>query len=88
MFKKYFGYLSPSKALNGTKSLEKNKAKANVIENSLDNLIGVLKDTPKSNANKIAENNKIVDIVERILYFNNKNQKGQRNKNTNTNSNA
>ena len=66
------------KALNETKSLEKNKAKVNMIENSLVNLMVVLKDTPKSDANKIAGNNKVVDIVERILYFNNKNKKRQR----------
>ena len=80
LFRKYFGYLNPSnmyKALNETKSLEKNKAKVNLIENSLVNLMVVLKDTPKSDANKIAGNNKVVDIVERILYFNNKNKKRQ-----------
>ena len=80
LFEKYFGYLISSnmyKALKETESLEKNKTKVNIIENSLANLIGVLKDTPKSDPNKIAENNKIVVIIERILYFNNKNKKEQ-----------
>ena len=32
---------------------------------------------PKENVNKIEEKNKIIDIVEHILYFNEENQKGQ-----------
>ena len=33
--------------------------------------------TPKDNAYKIEENEKIIDIVKRILYFNQLNQSGQ-----------
>ena len=55
LFQKYLGYSSPSnmyKALNETKNPEQNKAKVNIIENKLTNLIKLLKNSPTNDAKK------------------------------------
>ena len=80
LFKKYFGYLSPSnmyKALNEAKNLEENKTKVNIIENKLTNLIKLLKNSPTNDAKKIKNKNNMLEIVELILYFNQLNQSGK-----------
>ena len=49
LFKRYFGYLSPScmyKSLNETKNVKENKILVNIIENKLNNLIKEIK-TPQ-----------------------------------------
>ena len=48
------------------------------IEKVLSKLQRIIDYVPKDNAFKIEENEKIIDIVERILEFNNKIQSGQR----------
>ena len=45
-----------------------------MINNALINLKKDTENTPKDNTNKIEENNRIIDIVEHILYSNEKNQ--------------
>ena len=47
-----------------------------MINNTLTNWKRDTKNRPKDNANKIEENNKIIHIVEHILYFNKENQEG------------
>ena len=80
LFGRYFGYSSPSdmyKALNETKHSEENKAEVNTIENKLVNLIVALKSSPPSDVKKIKNRNNMLEIVERILYFNQQNQAGK-----------
>ena len=48
------------------------------IKKVLSKLQRIIDYVPKDNAFKIEENEKIIDIVERILEFNNKIQSGQR----------
>ena len=80
LFERYFGSSNPSymyEALNKTKNSEENKAQVNIIENRFANLIEVLKSSPTSNVKKIKNRNNLLDIVERILYFNELNQLGK-----------
>ena len=65
------------KALNKTKNSEENKTQVNIIENRLVSLIEVLKSSLTSDVKKIKNKNNIVEIVERILYFNQENQLGK-----------
>ena len=65
------------KALNKTENSEESKTQVNIIENRLANLIEVLKSSPTSDVKKIKNKNNIVEIVERILYFNQLNQLGK-----------
>ena len=79
MFGKYFKYSSPVdmyKNLNKSINTDKNKIEVNLIKNALTNLKKDTENTPKENANKIKEINKIIDIVEHILNFNEENQQG------------
>ena len=80
LFKRYFGYSNPSymyKALNETKNSEGNKTQVNIIENRLANVIEVLKTSPTSDVKKIKNRNNLLEIVERILFFNQLNQLGK-----------
>ena len=77
MFKRYFKYSSPTdmyKNLNKSINIEKNKIQTELINNALINLKKDTENTPKDNTNKIEENNRIIDIVEHILYSNEENQ--------------
>ena len=65
------------KNLNESINTEINKIQTELIKNALTNLKKDTENKPKDNANKIEENNKVIDIVEYILYFNEENQKGQ-----------
>ena len=56
---------------------QENKARVNEIENRLTGLIEMLKSNPTSHTKKIKNRNHILEIVERILYFNQLNQAGQ-----------
>ena len=81
MFKKYFtDYQSPSniyKNLSETENAEINKNKVDFIKKVLNKLQKTVDYVPKDNTFKIKENEKIIDIVERILEFNDKIQSGQ-----------
>ena len=73
LFRQYFEYLSTSemyKNVSETIDLEETKAHANKIENRLTNLTEKLKSNPTSDAKKIKNRNNMLEIVERILYFN------------------
>ena len=53
---------------------ENNKVKVNFIK---DNLKKDIENVSKDDVDKIEEMNKIVDIAELILYFNNEDQRGE-----------
>ena len=80
LFKAYFiDYQSPS---NMYKKLSETKGavievRVDSIKKVLSKLKTIIEYAPKDDAFKIEENEKIVDIVERILYFNQLNQSGQ-----------
>ena len=80
MFKAYFtDYQSPSnmyKKLSETKD-EVNDVRVDSIRKVLRKLHRIVDYTPKDDASKIKENEKIIDIIERILEFNNEIQSGQ-----------
>ena len=80
LFRKHFKYSSPVdmyKNLNKLVNTERNKTQTKSIKNALIDLDKDVGNTPKCNANKNEKNNKRIDIVEHILYFNEENQKGQ-----------
>ena len=64
------------KYLNKSINTERNKIQTKPIKNALTDLKKDVENKPKDNANKIEVNNKIIDIVEHIFYFNEGNQKG------------
>ena len=55
----------------------KNRAEVNTIENRLTNLTETLKSSPTSDAKEIKNRNSMLEFVELILYFNQKNQVGK-----------
>ena len=65
------------KTLNKSRTLEEKKARVNEIEHRLTGLTEMLKSNPTSDAKKIRNRNNILEIVERILYFNQLKQSGQ-----------
>ena len=81
LFKAYFtDYQSPSsmyKKLSKTENTEINKTRADLIKKVLTKLKRIIENTPKDDAAKIEENEKIIDVVERILELNNKIQSGE-----------
>ena len=80
LFKHYFNYQSPSKmynTLSDTKNTEKHNIQVNLIKSGLIDLQKDIENTSKDDVNKIEEMNKIADIVELILYFNNDDKSGQ-----------
>ena len=54
-----------------------NEVRVNFIKKLLTKLKKIIKDTPKDDAAKIEEDEKIIDKFERILEFKNKIQSGQ-----------
>ena len=80
MFEAYFtDYQSPSnmyKKLSETKYVV-NEVRVDLIKKVLSKLKRIIKYTPKDDAAKIEENKKIIDFVEKILYFNRLNQAGK-----------
>ena len=80
LFTEYFECLNPSdmyKNLNKAIGSEQNKAKVNAIKDRLANLMEAIKSRPTSNAKKIRNRNNMLEIVKRILEFNQLNQSGQ-----------
>ena len=86
LFKAYFiDYQSPSsmyKELSKTKDTE-NEVRVDLIKEVLTKMKKVIENVPKDDVLKIEENEKIIDIIERILELNNKAQSGQGLKMTN-----
>ena len=81
LFKTYFtDYQSPSimyKKLREPENTEINETGADLIKKVLNKLKRIIGNTPKDDAAKTDENEKIIDVVERILELNNKIQSGQ-----------
>ena len=80
MFREDLEYSSPSdmyKSLSNTIGSEENEAQANAIKDKLANLMEVFKSRPTSNTKKIKNRNNMVQIVQRILEFNQLNQSGE-----------
>ena len=65
------------KNLNESINTYKDKFQINLIKSALTDFKKDVENTPKDYVNKIEQDSKIIDIVEHILYFNEKNQKGQ-----------
>ena len=63
--------------LNEAKNTEINQIKVDFIKKTLSELQKIIDNVPRDNIFKIEENKKIIDIVELILNFNEKNQEGQ-----------
>ena len=80
LFKTYItDYQSPSiiyKKLREPENTEINKTGADLIKKVLNKLKRIIGNTPKDDAAKTDENEKIIDVVERILELNNKIQSG------------
>ena len=55
----------------------KNENQAYLIKKVLNKMEKVIKNVPENNTFMIEENEKIINIVERILYFNQPNQSGK-----------
>ena len=66
-----------TKTLNETAGSQENKAQVNTIENRLPNLMEAFKISPTGDAKQIKNRNNMLEIVGRILYFNQLNQSGQ-----------
>ena len=65
------------KKLNETENTEINRTPGDLIKKVLTKLKRIIDNTPKNHAANIEENEKIVDIAEKILELNNKIQSGQ-----------
>ena len=55
----------------------RNESRVYLIKLVLDKMKKVIENVPEDKTFKIEENEKIINIVERILYFNQQNQAGQ-----------
>ena len=79
LFNHYFNYLNPVilfKRLSDS-SDEKSKDLVKSINKNLTKLKNIVKNVPKDKVSKVEENEKIIDIVERILELNSEKQLGQ-----------
>ena len=65
--------------MNETNNTERNKTQVDLIKSALTDLKKDTENTSKGDVNKIEENDKVMDIVEHIIYFNDqdKDQQGQ-----------
>ena len=75
-FNCYFYYSNPDIMLKrlSNASDEKNKNLVESINKKLTKLKNIVKNVPKDEVSKVKENEKIIDIVERILELNSKKQ--------------
>ena len=78
MFNYFIKYSNPSNMLSKLRdaSDEINKSRVNLINKKLTEIKNLVKNVPKDKEFKIEENEKIIDIVERILDLNSENQLG------------
>ena len=79
LFDYYFDYLSPEIMLKKLRytSDEKNKDMVESINKKLTKMKKIIKNVPKDKVFKVEENEKIINIVERILELNSKKQSGK-----------
>ena len=79
MFNRYFtDYLSPSDIYKKLREAEgeRNEDKVYSIKEMLNKMKEAIKNVPKDKVSRVGKNKKIIDIVERILELNSKNQSG------------
>ena len=78
LFNKYFDYSNPDTMIRRLKHAgdEKNKNMVKSINKNLNNMKKIIKNMPENKTFKIEENEKIIDIVERILELNSEKQLG------------
>ena len=78
-FNCYFYYSNPDIMLKrlSNASDEKNKNLVESINKKLTKLKNIVKNVPKDEVSKVKENEKIIDIVERILELNNEKESGK-----------
>ena len=79
LFDYYFDYLSPEIMLKKLRytSDEKNKDMVESINKKLTKMKKIIKNVPKDKVFKVEENEKVINIVERILELNSKKQSGK-----------
>ena len=78
LFSHYFNYSSPSNMLSRLSDAkgEISKDQVYLIEKTLTKIKNIVRNVPKDNPLKTEENEKVIDIVERILELNSQNQLG------------
>ena len=78
LFNYYFNYSNPDSMFKRLRdsSDEKNKSVVESINEKLTKLKNIVKNVPKDEVSKFEENEKIIDIVERILELNSEKQLG------------
>ena len=78
MFNHYFDYSSPSNMLSRLSDAKDdvNKNQVYLIKKSLAKIKNIVRKVPENKSLTIEENEKILDIVERILELNSENQLG------------
>ena len=76
LFKEYFDYSNPDTMIKRLKDAgdEKNKNMVKSVSKNLNKTKKIIKNVPENKTFKIEENEKIVDIVERILELNSEKQ--------------
>ena len=77
MFNYYFKYSNPSGRKLNEVDTENNIVKVNFIKVYFTDSKKYIENAPKYDVDKIEKMNKIVDIVETILFFNNEDQQGK-----------
>ena len=80
LFRKYFEYLSPRHMYNNLNKAigsEENKAQVNAIKDKLAKLIKEFKSSPTSDAKNFGNKNNMLEIVKRVLEFNQLNKSKQ-----------
>ena len=77
MLSYYFDYLSPENMFKKLRdaSDEKNKNMVESIKEKLTKLKNIVKNVPRKEVSNVEENEKIVDIFERIIELNNEKKK-------------
>ena len=78
LFKEYFNYSNPDTMIKRLKDVgdEKNKNMVESINKKLNKMKKIIKNVPKDKVSRVEENEKIIDIVERILELNSEKQLG------------
>ena len=79
LFNYYFNYSNPDIMLKRLRNAsdEKSKNLVESINKKLTKLKNIVKNVPKDEVSKVKENEKIIDIVERILELNNDKESGK-----------
>ena len=79
MFSHYFNYSSPNNKRSrlGNAKGEINKDQVYLIKKALTKFKNIVKNVPEDRRFKIEENEKIIDVVARIVELNNENQLGE-----------